>query len=70
MVRPDQQLPWHKAMWDKKIVFGVIDPPYVFSEELLQWNPKQLKTKKKREEKLHAHQKGLQALKASDELNS
>ena len=64
-------------MWDNKIVFEVIDPPYVFSEDLLQWSPKQLKTNKKREEKLHAHrkglhthQKGLQALKASDGLNS
>ena len=47
MVRPDQQLSWHKTMWDNKIVFGVIDPPYVFSEDLLQWSPKQLKTKKK-----------------------
>ena len=35
-------------MWDNKIVLGVIDPlPYVFSEDLLQWSPKQLKTKKK-----------------------
>ena len=74
MVRPDQQLSWHKTMWDNEIVFGVIDPPYAFGEELLQWSPKQLNTKEKRGEKLHTHRKGLhphcKGLQALDELNS